>query len=277
MKTIKLTLGIALFLLIGTLACNKDQNTDEDISQSAFEVEANMYSEELEKSADAVTFEKSNSGINGPFNGDSSNCATVSISYPDGGSFPKVITIDYGEENCEVRPNLFKRGQIIITLTDSIINLNAQRIVSFDEFFINDHAVTGLKTLTNLGDNAEGHMVFDINNSFSIGDWSRQATGSKVWIEGFNTMVFNDNIFLLMGSSSTTRPNEIVINRTITSALRIDRSCGYITEGIVSIQWNGNSAMIDYGDGSCDDIAIISRNGQEFEIDLDNFRCRRMH
>lgn len=275
MKSIKLILGSALFFLIGTVACNKDQNTDEDTSQSAFEVEANMYSDELEKSADAVTFDKNGSG-NGPFSGNSSECVEITISYPEGGSFPKVITIDYGEVNCEVRPNLFKRGQIIVTITDSIVNLGAQRIVTFEEFYINDHAVTGTKTITNLGENAEGYLVFDINNSFSIGEWSRQATGSKIWVEGFDTLEFDDNVFLLTGTSSTTRPNEIVINRTITEPLRIDRSCAYITEGIVSIQWNGNNAIIDYGVGSCDDIAIITRNGQEFEIDLDNFRCRRM-
>jgi hypothetical protein len=275
MKADKIIITSTIFLLFGTIACNKEQNQDEDVSQSTVEVETNMYSNELEKNADAVTFNKNNDGY-GSFDGNS-DCVEISVTYPEGGTFPKVITVDYGEENCEIRPNLFKRGQIIITVSDSIVNLGAQRTITFVGFYINDHEVTGMKTLANLGGNSDGFLVYDINNSLSIGEWSRQATGTKTWIEGADTDAFLDNVFLLDGTSSTSRPNEIIINRTITSSLRIDRSCNYITEGIVSIQWNGNNATIDYGDGSCDDIAIISRNGQEFEIDLDNFRCRRIH
>jgi hypothetical protein len=271
MKTKKILLSTAILLAIGFSACNKDANETTDVSQPAFETEANNLSDEIEKSADAVTFDKSGGDY------DLAGCASVTVFYPEGTPFPKIITIDFGETNCQVRPNVMKRGKVIISVSDSLINQNAKRIVTFENFYINDYAVTGTRKITNLGTNSDGFPVFDINNNFSVGEWSRQATGTKTWIEGYDSMDYSDNVFLLDGSSSTTRPNEVVINRTITQPLRIDRSCGYITEGILTIQWNDNSAIIDFGDGTCDDVATITNNGEVFEIDLDKFRWRRLN
>jgi hypothetical protein len=164
---------------------------------------------------------------------------------------------------------------VIVTLTDSISAVNSQRIISFDSFYINDNLVTGERILTNIGLNEDGFLVFDIANDFAIGDWSRVTDGTKTFIEGFETPGYEDNVFLIDGSSETTRASGLVINRTITESLRVDRSCGYITEGTVSITWNEEMASIDFGDGSCDNIAIITRNDQEFEIEMTFFRCHR--
>jgi hypothetical protein len=271
MKANKLVLSAAFLLALGFSACNKDANEDSDISEPAFETKANNLSDEIEKSADVVTFDNSGGDYRIP------DCATIIVTHPEGTPFPKVITIDYGEINCQVRPNVLKRGKVIISISDSIINLNAQRVVTFEDFYINDHIVTGSRVLTNLGFNSDDYLVFDINNDFSVGDWTRQATGSKTWIEGFSSNNYEDNVFLLDGSSSTERPGGVLINRTITEPLRVDRACGYITEGILTIQWNGNSAIIDFGDGTCDDAAIITFNGEVYEIDLDHFRWRRLN
>ena len=271
MKTKKILVSTAILLAVGFSACNKDATETADVSQPAFETEANNLSDELEKSADVVTFDKSGGTDY------LADCATVTITYPEGTPFPRIVTIDYGETNCQVRPNVLKRGKVIVSVSDSLINPNAKRIVSFEDFYVNDKAVTGTRILTNLGMNSDGYLVFDINNNFSVGVWSRQVTGTKTWIEGYESMDYSDNVFLLDGTSSTTRPNEVVINRTITEPLRIDRSCGYITEGILTIQWTDQTAIIDFGDGTCDDAAIITLNGEVFEIDLDEYHWRRLN
>ena len=274
MKTIQFIISLAF--VTSFVACTKESEEDIDTSQSAFETEVGILSEEVEKSADAVTFEENlQSNQLGQANGPIPDCASISIEFPEGGDFPRVITIDYGEENCQVRPNLTKRGKVIVTLTDSISVVNSQRIISFDSFYINDNLVTGERILTNIGLNEDGFLVFDIANDFAIGDWSRVTDGSKTFIEGFETPGYEDNVFLIDGSSETTRASGLVINRTITESLRVDRSCGYITEGTVSITWNEEMASIDFGDGSCDNIAIITRNDQEFEIEMTFFRCHR--
>lgn len=277
MKTVNFIKGAAFILLIAATSCNKEAKEDVDVGESAFETKASVYSDELEKSADAVTLGKDLivNNQDGSTNCSLSDCAVVSVDFPEGGDFPKVITIDYGEENCMIRPNLYKRGKVIITISDSISAINAQRTVTFDSLYINDNLVSGELILTNLGENEDGYLTFDIDNDFSVGDWNRQTSGSKIWIEGFGSNGFIDNVFLLTGSSVTTRANGVVVTRTIDEDLRVDRSCGYIVEGVVTIEWNENTSSIDFGDGSCDDQAIITRNGVEFEIDLVHFSCRR--
>jgi len=272
MKTMNYLAAAAFLLAIGFSSCNKDATQENpEIAEPAFETEANNLSEELEKSADDVTFNKSGGTSQLP------DCAIISVEYPDGPPFPKVITVDYGEINCQIRPHLWKRGKVIITLTDSIVNINAKRMVSFEDFFINDYPVSGTRVLTNLGANGDDQLVFDINNDFNVGEWHRQTTGTKTWVEGFASMDYTDNVFLLDGSSSTSRPSGVTINRTITVPLLVNRSCGYIVEGIVSIQWNGNSAIIDFGNGNCDDTATITHNGEVYVIDLDRYRWRRIN
>ena len=278
MKTTNLIFSIAI-LFLGITSCSKEANEDIDISATVDDVEANVYSDEFEKSADVVSFDKmiSGNGQNGQ-NGPLPLCAVVTIEYPEGTPFPKVITIDYGEVNCEVRTNLFKRGKEIITLSDSLRNLDAERTLTFENYFINDNEVLGYKKLKNTGLNMDGFMTYSIENDLSIGEWSRVSDGTKVWIEGFDTIDFNDNIFLLDGSSLTTLADGISISRIISQSLRVDRSCGYITEGIVNIEWNeSNTAILDYGDGTCDNLAVIYIGDQEFEINLHYFRTRRRH
>ena len=105
MKANKLLLAATFLLAIGFSACNKETKEDSDITQPAFETEANNLSDEIEKSADVVTFDKSDGEYKIP------ECATVTVTYPDGTPFPKVITVDYGEVNCQVRPNVWKRAR----------------------------------------------------------------------------------------------------------------------------------------------------------------------
>ena len=94
MKTKRNLASIAIFLAIGFVACNKDANEETDVSQPAFETEANNLSDEIEKSADIVTFDKAGGENKLP------ESASVSVTYPEGTLFPKIITIDYGETNC---------------------------------------------------------------------------------------------------------------------------------------------------------------------------------
>jgi hypothetical protein len=277
MKTNNFINGAAITLLIFATSCSKESKEDVNIIESAFETKASIYSDELEKSGDAVTFQTDNFSNNQNISANYQlpECATLSVNFPEGSNFPKVITIDYGSENCLVRPHLYKRGKVLITISDSIININAIRTITFDSLYINDNLVSGEMILTNLGENEDGYITFDIDNDFTVGDWNRQTNGSKIWIEGLGMNGYEDNIFLLTGSSVTTSANGVTISRTIQEDLRVDRSCGYIIEGIVVVQWDENTASIDYGDGSCDSQATITQNGQVFDIDLNDFNYRR--
>ncbi len=55
----------------------------------------------------------------------------------------------------------------------------------------------------------------------------------------------------------------------ITTTLEGNLSCGYLTSGIMEVSKNGLQVTVDFGDGSCDNIAtIIYPNGATEEVTL---------
>ncbi len=55
----------------------------------------------------------------------------------------------------------------------------------------------------------------------------------------------------------------------ITEALRNESSCRYIVSGIIEMNDGTDSAILNYGDGTCDNIATVNINDEgETEITL---------
>jgi hypothetical protein len=53
------------------------------------------------------------------------------------------------------------------------------------------------------------------------------------------------------------------------------RDCRYIVQGVVEITLNGELvSSLDYGDGECDDVAILTQDGETAEVDLSIRKCR---
>jgi len=80
-----------------------------------------------------------------------------------------------------------------------------------------------------------------------------------------------DDQTLTWGSVINTRPNGVVVTKTITETtpLLFEASCKHIVSGIASFENSkGRKWSIDYGDGSCDDIAILTVNGKSKEITI---------
>lgn len=59
------------------------------------------------------------------------------------------------------------------------------------------------------------------------------------------------------------------IEKVITNPLVKIEDCDYIVSGTIEFQQNGETiAVIDYGDGECDDIATVTKDGETFDISL---------
>ena len=91
-------------------------------------------------------------------------------------------------------------------------------------------------------------------------------------IEGQGTTAWGDNVFLITGNWSFTKRNGTQLSATILEALRKELACKFIVSGSVELQRNGNSAVLDYGDGACDDLATVTIGDVVREINLSNLR-----
>jgi hypothetical protein len=257
-----------MMLVIGFTSCKKEtENTD--VTGAKNEVLSAFVDKALSEDIDAATLNRSTSQGQ-PCNWQLllPDCATISES---GDDYPKEIIIDFGD-GCVDNFGRVKSGQIVINLSNDMQTEGSVRTVSFIEFYVDDVNVLGSRTTTNMGVDSEGHPQFEklhdidlVKNGNSL---SRDFQGFVTWLEGYDTEICGDNVFMLEGSGQCERPNGAVISRSIVEPLIIDRECGYIIQGVVQILAPPGPRSIDFGDGECDDIAYVTANGNTWEISL---------
>lgn len=251
------------------LSCRKeDEETTYDDTIYNQEASSSSIDKALEEEEDGLTLK--NLDGSGACNFQYSNsCATISESSE---TFPKTITVDYGS-GCTDWFGRTRSGKIFIHLTDSFMNENAIRTVTFENFYINGIGITGSRTTTNTGVNGNGQPTFtriiDTSISTSNGNFERNFTHQITWIEGYNTPACFDNVWSISGAGNVVRPSGVTIARSITSPLIVDFSCQHIVSGVMEIYSLQGTWTMNFGDGSCDNNATVTRpNGVVVDVSL---------
>ena len=272
MKTLGRIFSISILIAALVVSCKKEQST----ANSFDEVNA------TNESASSV-FEKSlnevEQGTTIPARADGSvpcmirpnlpACATIT---GDTSSYPLDFTITYSEGCVDNRGRSIS-GSMHVTVSASMLTEGAVRTVTLNNLTINNVQLNGTRVTTNTGMNSDGHMVFSrsinvtaVRNGLSF---QRTFNGTDEWISGFDTPENGDNVFRQTGSGTCVRPNGVTVTRTITTPLLIDHICGYITTGVIQMSTPQGTASIDFGNGTCDNIAVVTRpNGTTRTIEL---------
>lgn len=271
-------MSFVLALMIGTVflisSCKKDTTTDNDFSATKDDAFAEATFDNVTSIADEA-YTLSTSGTYKSTEGRVflSDCATVTI---DTTGFPRILTIDFGDTNCLGNDGRYRRGKIIISFTGRYWHPGTIITTTFDNYYVNDNQVEGSKVVTNNGFNDSGNMNWDIavNGIITLADgggtisWNSQR--NREWIEGINTR-FNrwDDIYLITGQATGERANGLHWTRHITNPLRVELACRFIVSGTVEITPQGKPVRIlDFGDGSCDNEATVTVNGNTYTIHL---------
>lgn len=205
------------------------------------------------------------------------NCATVTVS---GDGFPKEIVIEYGE-GCTGRRGLEKRGTITIQMSDTILVAGATYTITTENLTVGERSMERTATVTNEGQNGDGNWVISSVSSSTTSferDGEnyvivREKSVTNEWMSGFDTPEIEDDQLVRNGTGTITVNDELKFNR-IVSDLHIDRSCMYPLSGTVEITKDGEALNIDYGDGECDNIAVVTKDGESEEIELNRGRFR---
>jgi hypothetical protein len=270
---------LATIFLAGLISsCDKSSDQLGDITIAEDEVFLLKSTEAVDQVINAASFggHMSSPGTKGesprffPFK-NFPGCAVVTVS---NGGFPKEIIIDYGNE-CVSWNGLVMTGIITITISDTIINEGARMTVVYDGVTIGDRTINKESTISNEGQNDDGNWIISSSSITTItyddGQvTTRDFTEQKEWINGFLTPEFTDDQFYQTGGGTITVDDEIVFSRTIKEPLYIDRTCRFILSGVVEITRNGETMAIDFGDGECDNIAIVTKDGETEEIELNS-------
>ncbi len=205
------------------------------------------------------------------------DCLTVIIHENEDGAFwPRSWTFDYGTENCECfYSGNTKRGKIHVTLSDWWRNEGSQRKITFEDFYLNDNKLEGIKTILNTGLNDNGNLTFTRKIDDGRLTWpdgsqiSWQCEKISELIEGGDSFRFADDVWSVTGSGSGRNQDGKDYTMAITSPLIYHNGCFYPVSGTIQIKTEGESAeIIDYGNGECDDVATVTVNGEKATIKL---------
>jgi hypothetical protein len=251
---------IATLLFIGaiTFSCEKTEDTP---ANADLDEDTAMDITTLEDLTASVEAEIDDSEEN-----NSAPCVDVTIS-PDDGTFPRTKTIDFGE-GCVGKNGRTFRGIIQVVYSDTARNPGATRTVSFQDFSIDDAQITGSKVLTNVSEEAGRLTAISRNVDLNVLFPNAESASWKLdqvyqIIEGAETWTRLDDVMELTGSASGIDREGNTFTTTITEPLLRRRTCPWIGKGIRSVTVNGENFTIDYGEGDCNRVAILTNDENE--------------
>jgi hypothetical protein len=189
-------------------------------------------------------------------------------------TFPKTVTIDFGT-GCTGPDGIVRKGMISAVFSGKYRDSLTTITITPANYYIDGYKVQGTKTITNQG-HINGVATFSVNvqnATITTPDnkmitWNSQRTNR--WVAGESTLgTVLDDMYEVSGSGNGTGTKGNSFTMTITTPLRVETGCRYITKGVLKLQpANLEERVIDFGSGTCDDKATVSILGNSYEITL---------
>jgi len=281
MKTRIFKVALAtLFFASLYIGCTKEEDkvlniSDTDVNEELSDNYADALVETVNDNTDEEIYKLDLSGYQNP-NKQGDVCRIITVNHPDNTTFPKEITIDYGT-GCTVVANgdsITRKGKIKIVVTGRYYLQGSSRTVTFDNFYVNDIKFEGTRTVTALGKDASQNYSWTVTLVggkliFPDGTTVTRETNRKRTLVTNGTAMLEDDYVLLEGTVSGINYKGETYKREILTALRKNRGCPFFSSGIIEITRNLTKVVtIDFGDGTCDRTATLTKNGETRTIQL---------
>jgi hypothetical protein len=268
------TLLFGAGLLIASFnSCKKSDNTVSADTQAA---DDNSYAEATYNDAyNAVNTSATSSGSYFKTSETLEMLSGASITITiDSVGLKKTLTIDFGTGTV-CKDGKTRSGQIIGTWNGRYRDSGTVISITFNNYTVNGDKVEGTKTVTNLGHNAKGNLHFSIVVSnakitTSKGVISWQSTRDREWVAGSATQTIFDDVYNITGSANGTNIKGQTFTITITNALVVNLACRFIEAGTLTISSSAStsSGIVDFGNGTCDDMATFTYNGKVYNFHM---------
>ena len=183
----------------------------------------------------------------------------------------KIVTLDFGT-GCIGRKGKEFAGKIIIEYVRTATGFS--KTVTFENFSVEGNAIEGEKSIAKVKENANGNpeatFTVDIKITLTTGEEiTKKGTKVKEKIAGADTKDRGDDVYSISGNWESVDKTGIIKTALITTNLRREYACKYIVSGVVQITKDGDASTLDFGDGTCDNLATLTDStGSSTEITL---------
>ncbi len=297
-KTKNFTPWLIAFALIGAITftgCKKESSgntpTIEDATETAATVDATTQDAEAEEQFDDVfnITASMNSNQVGEDLGLGSNvsglyqlgnapdtmppCFTITVVPNIPHVFPKTVTIDFGT-GCLGRDGKYRKGKIVSIYTNPMRVPGAKVSTTFVGFYVDSFKIEGTHITENTSNNnMQGWKVTVINGKITntvTNRWKKwDSVKDVLQFEGNGTPNYPlDDVYRITGGAFGSNSAGHTWSANIGEPLIKKFTCRWIVKGTVRLNRDGRLALLDYGNGDCDNLAIIYINGVPHVIRL---------
>ena len=213
---------------------------------------------------------------NGTLTPDSAaHCFTVTVIPKIAHQFPKTVTLDFGT-GCLGKDGKLRKGKIVTIFTGPMRIPGSKTSTTFVDYSVDSFAIAGTMTVENTSlSNKQAWRTEIIDGKVTnnqSGFWRKYAgVKEREQIEGNGTPLYLlDDVFQITGNSEGSNSNGNVWACKIISPVIRKYSCNWRSKGTVQINRKSNTAIaiLDYGDGTCDNKATLTINGVTHIITL---------
>ncbi len=202
-----------------------------------------------------------------------SRCFTINVVPNIPHVFPKTVTIDFGN-GCLGRDGKLRKGKIVSIYTSPMAVPGAKVSTTFVGYYVDSLNIEGTHITENTStSNMQGWKVKVIDGkitNFNSNRWRKwNSVKDVLQITGNGTPNLPlDDIYKIDGAATGSNSAGHSWSSIITESLIKKFVCPWIVKGKVRLNRDGRIALLDYGDGNCDNQAIIYINGVPHIITL---------
>ena len=198
-------------------------------------------------------------------------CTTITVTITgNGGS----IILDFGD-SCQLNNGAIVSGIINIDFGPV---LNGTRTINYayENYTYNGNGVEGGGEIFRQIANSNGNPQSTVNETITVSFDNTSIAATRIglriveWTEGFASGTWVDNVYEITGNWDTTFTNGFQRAGEVTQALVRKLSCLYLVSGKLVVEQQNFVGEVDWGDGTCDNLATLTINGQTYEIILGN-------
>ncbi|UII19233.1 hypothetical protein [Fulvivirga ligni] len=278
MKSLNVVI-VMLFMAVGLVltSCDKEAvetNNNETVVNSDSDMESSF--EDIDDLASTI-LEATESNSGGRIAGEADDRVCEGAITFSGDANSGTIVIDFGA-GCEDSYGNVRKGKINIAYTGGRFQSGSVVTTTLDGYSINDIAIEGTRTLTNITESANDYPTFSISLTGCKITWPNDdvatRTVSKVRVWKRASSPINDEVWITGEASGVTRRG-VAYNTTITDSLVYKASCRVSTRGRLAlagtkiIETENKIITVDYGDGNCDRRVSIVVDGKSENVNLD--------
>jgi hypothetical protein len=193
-------------------------------------------------------------------------CFTITVVPNIPGVFPKTVTIDFGT-GCLGHDGKLRKGQIVSIYTNKMTVPGAIVSTTFVGFYVDSFHIEGTHITENTStSNMQGWKVQVIDGKVTntiTNRWVKwNSLKNVLQVEGNGTPNFPlDDVYRITGNARGANSAGHTWAALVLDPLIKKFTCPWIVKGTVKLFRDGREALLDYGDGRCDNLAIIYING----------------